>query len=298
MTDTRVRKHPLGYLEATEKPDSQTLEDYYAERYFQSNQGNYRDKYSEEELKFIHSKIHQKDEMVQRLGGGGGAEPGRMLDVGCGEGFALTYFRAQGWDVEGLDYSSAGLTAMNPGCLDVLHTGDVMSLLKARIEGGAQYSLVWLTNVLEHVGDPPNLLRQLLHLMDDTGVLVVTVPNDFSALQKCLLEYNQIDHPFWIALPDHLAYFDRTSLGATARATGWRTATTMADFPIDWFLVHSGSNYVRNRELGPEAHRARISLENLLAEQPVAQVNKFYEAMAQVGMGRDITAFLIPEARK
>jgi SAM-dependent methyltransferase len=296
MKDPRIKKHPLGYLEAVEKPDSQTLSKYYAERYFQSNQGNYRDNYSEDELKLIHSKIHQRGDVVSRIRGGGTL--GRMLDVGCGEGFALAYFRNQGWTVEGLDYSSSGLLAMNPDCMDVLHTGDVMSLLKSRVKCGKRYSLVWLNNVLEHVVDPPSLLKQLLHLMGERGVLVVTVPNDFSALQQYLLEHKKIDHPFWIALPDHLAYFDRASLEATAHSTGWRTAATLADFPIDWFLAHSGSNYVCDSEQGLEAHRARISLENLLAEQPIVSVNKFYEAMAQVGMGRNITTFLVPKASK
>jgi SAM-dependent methyltransferase len=269
------------------------LQKYYAERYFQSNQGNYRDKYSEEEIRFIHSKIHQKGEMVSQLRG---SSPGKMLDVGCGEGFTLAYFRNQGWNIEGLDSSSSGLLAMNPDCIDVLYTGDVMSLVNERVKCDIRYSLVWLNNVLEHVVDPPKLLRQLLHLVDKDGVLVVTVPNNFSVLQQYLLQEKQINHPFWIALPDHLAYFDRESLDATAHSTGWSTAATLADFPIDWFLTHPGSNYVLDREQGPDAHRARIILENLLSEQPVSQVNKFYEAMVQVGMRSDITAFLVPEA--
>lgn len=293
MIDFRVQRHPLGYLEAANKPDPDALRAYYAERYYQSEQGNYRASYSDLELRYIDNKVHQKAEMVRELCPS--LPPGgRMLDVGCGEGFALAYFRKRGWQVGGLDYSAAGMSAMNPSCLDALQTGDLMSLLKARIDAGERYHLVWLTNVLEHVPDPPSLLHQLRRLIGENGVLVVTVPNDFSALQNHLIDHHFIDQPFWIALPDHLAYFDRESLMSVARASGWSCAAMLADFPIDWFLLHSGSNYVRDRSCGPEAHRARMECENLLGMQPVDKVNRFYSAMADVGMGRDITAFLVP----
>jgi 2-polyprenyl-3-methyl-5-hydroxy-6-metoxy-1,4-benzoquinol methylase len=34
---------------------------------------------------------------------------GRLLDVGCGEGCALAFFREHGWSVKGVDFSSAGV---------------------------------------------------------------------------------------------------------------------------------------------------------------------------------------------
>jgi hypothetical protein len=46
--------------------------------------------------------------------------------------------------------------------------------------------------------------------------------------------------------------------------------------------------------LGGEAHLARIALENLLDQQPTGELRAFYKAMADVGMGQDITAYLTP----
>lgn len=67
MIDARICRHPLGYLEAANKPDPDALRAYYAERYFQSEQGNYRANYSELELRYIDNKVHQKAEMVREL---------------------------------------------------------------------------------------------------------------------------------------------------------------------------------------------------------------------------------------
>ncbi len=103
-----------------------------------------------------------------------------------------------------------------------------------------------------------------------------------------------MQHPYWIALPDHLAYFYKDSLVAISEATDWRCIDVLADFPIDWYLLQSGPNYVRDRALGGEAHLARIALENLLDQQPTGELRAFYKAMADVGMGQDITAYLTP----
>ena len=99
-----------------------------------------------------------------------------------------------------------------------------------------------------------------------------------------------------IMVIDDLAGLDHGCelLLALALLTNCCCQDVLADFPIDWFLFHPGSNYVRDRSAGGGAHRARIAIENLVGDQPVDLVNKFYSAMAAVGFGRDITAFLSP----
>jgi 2-polyprenyl-3-methyl-5-hydroxy-6-metoxy-1,4-benzoquinol methylase len=290
--DARICRHTLGYLEAADKPDPEALKEYYARQYFQQSKGNYRAHYSEKEKRFIESKIRQRAAVVNGLHPG--KAKGCMLDVGCGEGFALNYFRKDGWQVTGLDYSDAGMKTMNPECLDALQTGDLITLLKTQIDSGDRYELVWCTNVLEHVIDPPALLTSLRQLVSDDGILVVTVPNDFSQLQQYLINGEFVGEPYWIALPDHLAYFDRDSLESIAAATGWSTHVVLADFPIEWFLLNTSSNYFQDRSLGSLAHNARVELENLLDGQPLEKVNRFFAALADVGMGRNLTAFLSP----
>ncbi|MBQ0797311.1 class I SAM-dependent methyltransferase [Zhongshania sp.] len=287
-----IKRNELGYFEATHKPEAAELRKYYAENYFQTGQGNYKVKYGQEELQYIQTKLKQRSAAVRTAGL---TTTGSMLDVGCGEGFALSHFSNQGWQVEGLDYSIAGIEAINPSFTSFVSIGDVMSLLEQRIQDGSKYDLVWLSNVLEHSLDPPALLTSLRRIVASTGCLVVTVPNDFSQLQTQLLAKGMIQDAFWINLPDHLAYFDRDSIRRVSEATGWDCAYLLADFPIDWYLLNQASNYVRDRRLGSTAHSARIMLENLLATEPIDKINAFYAAMAELGQGRQITAYLRPK---
>ena len=291
VSDPRLRRHPLGFLQAAEPPSPEELKAFYAGQYFQTEKGNYRRAYSADELAFFELKIAQKADLIAGVRGPG---PGSLLDVGCGEGFVLDWFAKAGWSVRGIDHSVAGLEAMNPHMLANVEIGDMFAQLDRQVALGRRYDLVWLSNVLEHVPDPVALLASLRRLVDAKGTLVVTVPNDGTAYQERLLSDGDIAERFWIAMPDHLAYFTYESLVSVALATGWTAHDVLADFPIDWFLLHPGSNYVHDRAKGPAAHQARVRLELMMGTRPHALVNQYYSALARVGLGRNLTAFLLP----
>ncbi len=286
-----LTKNALGYWEVENKPTEAELRDYYASKYYQEAQGSYELEYSSSELAYFEAKLRQRWSAVEYLF----SDPGRILDVGCGEGYALAFFDRMGWAVRGLDYSRAGIVSKNPEVADKLVEGDVFQLLTAEHSSGERYELIWLQNVLEHVLDPVALMTSLRQLMKPGGALVVTVPNDFSQLQLRALDREHIDRPFWVALPDHMSYFSRDSLKNIGEATGWNCVDVLGDFPVDWFLYHPGSNYIQNPNAGKAAHNARIEIENLISQYPQKDVTKFYSALATIGMGRDLTAIYVPE---
>ena len=290
---SKLSQNSLGYWEVTEKPTDEMLQEYYAQKYYQQCKGAHQKAYSQDELAFYEAKVIQRAAMINRLLPT--LENKTCLDVGCGEGFELQYFKNNGWDVKGIDFSSDGMAKQNPSCLNLLETGNVYELLDKEIESNKKYSVVWLQNVLEHVIDPQALLQKLLKLVVPDGCAVITVPNDFSALQKHALETGKIDRDFWVALPDHLSYFDAKSLRATSEANGWFCHSVTADFPIDWFLMNESSNYIQNNQVGKAAHHARVDLENLIQQQDMNKVLDFWVALAGIGMGRNITAFISPK---
>lgn len=294
--DPRLTRHSLGFWEIAKKPTMQELQQYYAEKYFQEGRGSYELKYSDEELRYFRAKIAQRYAVINRHLRPAGVR--RLLDVGCGEGYALSFFREQGWSVRGLDFSTAGVESKNPSCRDALVTGDVFALLKAELSEGNTYEVVWLQNILEHVIHPVDLLESIRSLVSSRGMAVVTVPNDCSITQREALDKQHIDKTFWVVPPDHLNYFDARSLNSISEATGWEAVEILADFPVDWFLFHPGSNFVRDKSVGKAAHKARVQLENLIHAQPVEDVNRFWSAAAKVGIGRTITGFLRPTARQ
>ena len=294
--DPRLRQHSLGYWEIADKPTRVELEAYYANKYFQEGKGSYELTYSQEEVDYFCAKLAQRSVVIESHLGSVRA-PGTLLDVGCGEGYALSFFRGLGWTVKGLDFSTAGVASKNPLCLDSLVVGDVFALLDAEINAGVVYDVIWLQNVLEHVLDPLELMQSLRSLVAPGGLLVVTVPNDCSIIQQALLAANHIDKAFWVAPPDHLTYFDHNSLTRVADATGWHCVELLGDFPIDWFLFHPGSNYARDETAGKAAHLARVRIENVLHRQPLEDVIRFWSASAKLGVGRDLTAFLSPKSK-
>ncbi len=292
----RLKQHPIGYWEIASKPTVAELQAYYANKYYQEGKGSYELEYSKDELSYFRAKLEQRWFVLQKALSMHGRS-GRMLDVGCGEGYALSFFREKGWAVCGLDFSSAGVESKNPSCKDALLTGDIFDLLNNEISAGKEYDIVWLQNVLEHVLDPVDLLQSLRKIVAKDGVAVVTVPNDCSITQQAALSRGHIDTAFWVAPPDHLSYFDKDSLKNIAEHTGWMCVQMLGDFPIDWFLFHPGSNYVREKSQGKAAHLARVQIENMIHTQPVEAIVEFWAAAAKVGIGRDLTVFLKPSSK-
>ena len=289
-----LRLNEFGFYEIKDKPTPEALRAYYAQRYYQENLTTYQAAYPPEELEHLEGKLRLRHHVAEQLRPAGAA-PGAFLDIGCGEGWALAYFQRQGWDVLGLDFSSYSLEQFHPELRGRLRPGDVYEELEKLRGEGRTFDLLWLDNVLEHVLDPAELLRRCRALIAPGGVLVVDVPNDFSALQQHLLDSGKIDRPFWVVLPDHLSYFNPTGLRNLANATGWHVAKVIGDQPIDLNLLNDCTNYVMHREAGKAAHQARVEQDNLLLRTAsLPAVAAYYEALAGVGLGRSIVAFLQP----
>ena len=292
LPDT-LRLNEFGFYEIKDKPTPAELSDYYAKRYYQENLTTYQPEYPAEELEHIEGKLRLRHWVLAQLRESKG--PGSFLDIGSGEGWALDYFQRQGWDVLGLDFSSFSLEKFHPQLREHLRTGDLYEGVQQLVADGRQFDVLWLDNVLEHVLEPAALLRLCRQLVRPDGMLMVDVPNDFSALQQHLLTSGQIDRHFWVVLPDHLSYFNQTGLRNLAKATGWHVAKVIGDQPIDLNLLNPTTNYVMDRTAGKGAHQTRLAQDNfLLRTAPLPAVAAYYEALAGVGLGRSIVAFLQP----
>jgi 2-polyprenyl-3-methyl-5-hydroxy-6-metoxy-1,4-benzoquinol methylase len=288
-----TRTTVYGFRQLAQLPDADELRRYYSQRYYQEGTAGYRDEYDELEAEHIQAAAARKVAAARRFAPSLPAT-GSLLDVGCGEGYVLALFAAEGWDVVGVDFSSSAVAQHHPELAPLVETGDLFESLDRVLAGGKRFDLLWLDNVLEHVLDPERLLRQCRHVMAPHGALVVEVPNDFSIVQRDLVRLGLIEDSAWVFVPDHVSYFDRSSLVALADAAGWECGGCIADMPIDWFLYHPLSNYYRNPDAGPGAHRARMAIDVLLSRQPSEDVLALLEAMAQVGLGRQIIAVFTP----
>lgn len=285
-----IHKNDLGYYQVVDKPDKKELKKYYKKKYYQEARGSYQHEYTDEQIKYFYSKIEQYYARIIKISPH--VSRGAVLDVGCGEGFGLSFFQKRGFSVKGIDYSLEGVKNQNPECLEACVQGDLFELLDAELNNGNKYDIVWCTNVLEHVIEPRVLLQKLRALIKKGGLALIKVPNDFSIIQQEALDKKHIDNAFWVCPPDHLSYFNYRGLVNIVEHCGFCCIDILADFPVDLFLLNPSSCYIKDPDLGKNAHKVRVSVENLLSEQSTNDVNSFYSYMAKVGLGRDLTAFL------
>lgn len=284
-----LSKHELGFLQVSPLPSQEEVNDYYEKSYYQETLSNtYQSSYSKPELLYINNKIAQRAAIVlDKI-----KHSGKLLDVGCGEGFVLAFFKKLGWSVEGIDFSDFGLLNLNPSLINEFEKGDIYEILDTKLMSQNKYDVIWLGNVLEHVLDPVNLLKKLKMLLANNGMLVITVPNDASKYQELLFKEGYVDKNWWIMAPDHISYFNYQTLQNTCIYSGFKVLKVLGDFPIDLFLLHGGSNYVNNKSLGKEAHKARVRMENFISENKMEDITQFFSSLAKVGLGRDLTIFL------
>jgi 2-polyprenyl-3-methyl-5-hydroxy-6-metoxy-1,4-benzoquinol methylase len=285
--------HPDGWRTIEPKPSVDELKAFYSSQYFQQSHGLYTQTYSEGE-------ISHRD-LVARLllhalteGRGMAAAGSRLLEIGCGEGWLLAAAQREGYDIQGLDFSDDGLKRFHPELLDCVKFGDAFENLDRLIAAGSRVDVCVMEHVLEHVHDPEPLLARLPHLLKPAGVVAITVPNDFSALQMAALSGGHIDREFWIVPPQHLSYFNTNNLPRLLRRTGFKVQLAYASFPIDFFLLHPGSNYIADPAAGKPAHRARMAIDLLMAEHGLDAYLNLARALFACGVGRSLTFIATP----
>ena len=98
--------------------------------------------------------------------------PGRLLDVGCGDGAFLSLCQSAGWTCYGLELSRKAaaraarrqLTMLPADCLE-------------RSLDYEPFDVITLVNVLETVTNPVSLLRQVASALTPSGLVVIRATN-------------------------------------------------------------------------------------------------------------------------
>lgn len=214
--------------------------------------------------------------------GAGEGLPRRALDVGCGTGELLRTLVAAGWDATGTEPAAAIAAVGRAAGLQVEAATAADYVARWRAAGGPPFGGVVLLNVLEHVPDPATLLGDVVTTLAPGGRLVVRVPNDFSPLQEAAHRVLG-GRPWWVAVPDHVNYFDHASIGALVERIGLEIVDRSADFPMELFLL-MGDDYRDDPAVGHAVHDRRRRAD--LALDPATR-RSLGRAWAAAGIGRN-----------
>lgn len=151
-----------------------------------------------------------------------------LLDVGAHAGRFLRLARAAGWDGEGLELNpkTAVYAARRSGA--VVHQGNIHTFTPSRC-----YDAVTLTDVLEHVPQPLDVLRRVRTLLCDGGWVALKVPNGPAQRVKEALRA-RLRPSYRATLADnlvHVNHFSAPSLARALTAAGFTDVKVMAAAP-------------------------------------------------------------------
>lgn len=105
--------------------------------------------------------------------------PGRLVDVGCGNGRMLSVAKQLGWQAVGLEIDPAAVHAARIQGLDILEGS------YARLdEFKEQLDCIICSHVLEHVHDPQDMLTKLAEALKPGGTLLLSLPNATSLVRN------------------------------------------------------------------------------------------------------------------
>lgn len=135
-----------------------------------------------------------------------------LLDLGCGRGYFLLEAKSKGWKVKGVDVSSKEVEYATKR----LHLNVVRSDI-IKYKDINKYDLITLSQVIEHIRNPNELIKKTKSLLAKNGLLYIATPNINSA--SAMIHGINFEH---FIPPEHLNYFNNQSLKYLLEANGFR----------------------------------------------------------------------------
>ncbi len=286
-----------GYLRVDPKPSKEEVENFYKEDFYtERNKSQINDSSLEIQTKdkyFFDSRWNRIYDVCNSILGN--LNNKKVYDIGFGFAQALIFYKSKGLICSGMEPSSEAVKYAKQKGIDNVFVGDIEG--DKTYENNSKQDIVLLINVLEHLRNPANVLKQINHnLLEEEGVLVIDVPNEFNTFQE--VANTELDlKEWWINPPGHINYFTVKSLVDLLEKTGFEIKVKESSFPMEMFLLF-GEVYVGNSGTGIKCHEKRKKFEErLIKNGHKEKLYEFYEKLAELELGRQITVYATPKKK-
>ncbi|MFC1966402.1 class I SAM-dependent methyltransferase [Chloroflexota bacterium] len=101
---------------------------------------------------------------------------GIVLDIGCGVGEFLTLCAKDGWQTVGFEPSAIACEVAKCSGIEVVNNFFSSNLLTQTACKG-KVDAIFMSNILDQVSDPLELLREVNKVLKDGGVILIRTPN-------------------------------------------------------------------------------------------------------------------------
>lgn len=172
---------------------------YSAEYFFRE----FPDHEAEDQIRLAHARLQRIESEVGT---------GRLLDVGCGRGRFLQAARQRGWEAVGLDVAPAAVKEAAAASGATVLQG---TLSRPRPAGMAEFDVLTLWDVLEHLTDPAGDLRCARHWLRPGGLIVIQTQNANGVTAAWMRERWEQFVPF------HLFHFSTRTLALALAQAGF-----------------------------------------------------------------------------
>lgn len=217
-------------------------------------------------------------------------QPGTVLDIGCWEGSQLESFMTEGWQCTGTEINKKAASIASSKGLDI-HQISIRELFEKFV--GRKWDVINAAYILEHIPNPMEFLNRVKDYLETDGIIILEVPNDFNPFQMAYISENKLI-PYWIALPDHLNYFDKIGIENLVRRTGFNILRGETSFPMEMFLL-MGENYLQDPSIGKRSFNKVIEMERVLRSYNPALVSELYASLYGCAIGRSFVLYVQPD---
>lgn len=266
------------------KPTKKYLQDYYSNKYFKEDL-NFNYKLKSWEIKYNYLMSLMRIKMI-KMNSKEKLNTKTLLDVGFGKGDFLRIASKKFNKTCGVDFSTKQISeSLGKNCT-VISENPLEFLKRKRIE----FDFISLNNILEHSLDPKEILEYLRNNTKKNARFLITIPNDFSKLQKVTSKI--IKKKYWLTWPEHLNYINKKDFLKSINKK-FTLVDAFSDYPVELFLLAKNMNYIKDKKLGKTLHETRcksinaiydLTNENIL----IRMLKNFYDA----NIGRNNTFLL------